>query len=610
MNSDYLFSRAKVCNPVKKVFVTLLSCSMIFTMTGCSSNTIAQEATGSIPTESVSGAFSNSAASDLPTETSSVADSEILTLNADEMFTDRDMETGYDISSATKITLAEESVTISKEGCYILSGSLTNGQIIIDADDSAKIQLVLDSVTIHSEDSAAIFIKNADKVFITLPDGSNNTLSSSAFVENEFNIDGVIFSKADLTLNGNGSLKITSSLGHGIVSKDDLVITGGTYEVTASSSALSGKDSVRIAAGTFTINATKDAIHSENTEDSSKGFIYISGGTFDITAGSDGLDSSSTIQLEGGTFNMTTDDDAFHADSYLWIRNGILNITSCYEGLEAQNITIDNGTINIVASDDGVNAAGGTDQSSMMAERDRFAGENCNIIINGGILNINASGDGIDSNGTLTVNGGEIIIEGPENSGNGALDYNQSAVITGGTVAAFGFNGMAQNFGSDSTQCSILVSLSTTQAAGTKAFLTNASGDIIMEYTPSKSYNSILISTPDIKTGETYTLTAGAETASIEMTSTIYGSGMGSMGDRGGMGSHGGINPDEMTPDGMRPGGGMKPDGTMPDGTMPDGTMPDGSAWDGTFPKDTGNRNNHAYPQNDTNSKETGNNLN
>lgn len=555
---------------LRKMPAVFLSFGMIFTMifatTGCSSNTAAKENTDTIANEPET--FSDTSNNTIALSTGG----ELITLNADEMFTERDSKTEYDVSSATQITLADESVTLSREGCYILSGSLGNGQIVIDADDSAKIQLVLNGVNINSNNSAAIFIKKADKVFITLSEGSTNLLSNGGtFVENEYTIDSVIFSKSDLTLNGSGTLQITSPAGHGIVSKDDLVITGGIYHITAASSAISGKDSVRIADGTFTLNATKDGIHSENTDDTSKGFIYISGGTFNITTESDGLDASSTIQLEGGTFNMATGDDAFHADSHLWMRDGVLNVSRCYEGLEAQYITIDGGTIQIVSSDDGINAAGGNDQSSIVAENDRFSGENSSIIINGGTLYVNASGDGIDSNGTLTVNGGEIIIEGPENSGNGALDYNQSAMITGGTIIAFGFSGMAQNFGSDSTQCSILANIQSTQKAETTAILTDASGNVITKYTPSKSYNSILISTPDIQIGETYTLSTGSESTSIEMTSTIYGSGMGAMGNHGNMGGHGGMG----GRDGMTPNDAF-PDGTFPDGMTPDEMFPDG----------------------------------
>ena len=570
----------------KRIIAAGLSCMLIFSMTGCNSNTNKQET----PSENIGNIDNRN--SDNKVDNTGISTEEILTLNADDMFTDRDKRNEYDAASATRITLSGESITLPQEGCYIITGFLNDGQIVIDAPDTTKIQLVLDNVSINSNDNAPIFIKEADKVFITLADGTNNTLTNGGtFVENEYNIDAVIFSKADLTLNGTGTLTISSAGGHGIVSKDDLVITSGNYDITAASSAISGKDSVRIADGTFTLNSTKDGIHSENTDDTQKGFIYIADGTFDITAESDGLDATSTIQVEGGTFHLVTADDAMHADSYLWIRDGVINAAKCYEGLEAQNITVDGGTIDIIASDDGMNASGGNDGSGLgpgggmdfprggnppseipsgelpsgefpsmgeipnsefpskneaptgdfFTHEDRFSSSNTSgITINGGIITLKADGDGIDSNGSLTINGGEIYVEGSENGGNGALDYATSAIINGGIFVAMGQSAMAQNFGSDSTQCAMLVNTSSSLNANDIFTLTDATGASIVTYTPSIRYNSVLISTPDIKTGASYTLTAGTENVSIEMTDTIYGSGMGAVGGFEGMGNMGG----------------------------------------------------------------------
>ena len=222
---------------------------------------------------------------------SSVPSSGVSTVSAlqsdDDMFTDRDKEIGYDENTAIAIALNDNStvcdsqqvnisgnvVTITSGGTYLLSGSLTDGRIVVDAANTDKLQLILDGVDINCDTSAAIYIKQADKVFITLADGSQNTLTNQQdFVAiDDNNIDAVIFSKDDLTLNGTGTLTIRAAYGHGIVSKDDLVITSGTYIVTAASHALSGKDSVRVADGTFTLTAGKDGIHAENADDSSLG---------------------------------------------------------------------------------------------------------------------------------------------------------------------------------------------------------------------------------------------------------------------------------------------------------------------------------------------------
>ena len=240
-------------------------------------------------------------------------------LDASEMFTDRDKEIGYDDTSAVSIELSDSSascdsrnvtidgstITITQEGTYVLSGNLSDGQIVVDA-DAAKVQLVLNGVDITKKSSSAIYVKSADKVFVTLADGTENKLMTSGTFEtdDDNNIDAVIFSKEDITLNGKGSLTVSTEDGNGITSKDDLKITSGTYNITASGHGLEGKDSVRIADGTIAITAGKDGIHSDNTEDAGKGFVYISGGKLDITSTGDGIDASNVVQVDDGEVNI------------------------------------------------------------------------------------------------------------------------------------------------------------------------------------------------------------------------------------------------------------------------------------------------------------------
>lgn len=317
------------------------------------------------------------------TETSSESSSsatEITYLDADDMFTDRDKEVGYDEDTATAITLSDDAsscdsssvtisnntITITDEGTYLLTGSLSDGQVIVDADDK-KVQLVLDSVNINCDTSAALYVKAADKVFVTLASDSENSLSNTSdFVAiDDNNIDAVIFSKDDLTLNGSGTLTVTAKYGHGIVSKDDLVITSGTYQITAAKHALSGKDSVRIADGVLTLDAGTDGIHSENTDNDAKGFIYIANGDISITADSDGFDAEETLQVDGGNIEVAAGDDGLHADGDLIITDGTINVTKSYEGLEGMTVTVEDGDISVVSSDDGINAAGdGTSEES------------------------------------------------------------------------------------------------------------------------------------------------------------------------------------------------------------------------------------------------------
>ena len=239
-----------------------------------------------------------------------------------DMFTDRDLEVGYDETTAAAITLSGSTascdsdavtidggtITITDEGTYILSGTLDDGMVIVDAEETDKIQLVLDNASIHCADCAALYVRQADKVFVTTAADSQNALSGcETFAQlDDNNIDGVIFSKADLTLNGLGTLTVDSPAGHGVVTKDDLVVTSGTYVITATGQGLSGKDSVRIADGTFTLTTGKDAIQSDNTEDTDKGFVYLAGGSFTITAEGDGLSASSWMQVDDATCTITT----------------------------------------------------------------------------------------------------------------------------------------------------------------------------------------------------------------------------------------------------------------------------------------------------------------
>ena len=231
------------------------------------------------------------------------AQSEAGTFSSADMFTERAVYVTLSDDGITGetdgVAINGQMVTITAEGTYIFSGTLSEGQIVVDA-DNAKVQIVFDNVDITCASSAAVYVKSAEKVFVTLAEGSQNTLrNTDEYVAiDDNNIDAVIFAKSDLTLNGTGSLTIISAEGHGIVSKDDLKITGGTYDITAAGHALSGKDSVRIADGTFILTAEKDGIHAENADDEEKGYIYIADGDFTITSDGDGMDSSNIAQIE------------------------------------------------------------------------------------------------------------------------------------------------------------------------------------------------------------------------------------------------------------------------------------------------------------------------
>lgn len=680
-------------------------------------------------------ACSGTAADSTDTTESQQAVSTGDTLSYDDMFTDRDLDVGYEESDSVKISLSDDSttvssgssdnsstddtvdgvtvdgnvITITSGGTYIISGTLTEGQLVVDADDE-KVQLVLDNADITCATSAAIYVKSAGKTFITLAEGSENILMNTAEFEaiDDNNIDAVIFSKDDLALNGSGTLTINSENGHGIVSKDDLKITGGTYNITAASHALSGKDSVRIAAGTFNLVSGKDGIHSENADDSSKGYVYIAGGEFTIDSTGDGIDASNIVQIDGGTFDitagggvenstkthednmmggpgggkgpqmgeapsgevpdgnapsekpsgeapqgdpgnnssensgsdnsssdssssdiatppekpseeassgnppqggpgedsennstdnssdretppekpdsntnqaagteqsesdtsdsdsastkgikadgrlyinggtftinsaddsvhsnsavtindgtytLTTGDDGVHSGEAVEINGGTITISESYEGLEGLTVTINDGDIDITSSDDGINAAGGTEEMGFGRmgndSTEDTSTDEMWMEINGGYIHVLAGGDGIDSNGDITVNGGEVYIDGPSDNGNSAIDYGDRSAcyVNGGTVVAIGSSGMAEDISDDSDQQVMLVKLDSQKEAG-EVILTDSDGNEIITYTALKVYDCVIISTKDLEAGQTYTLTTSGTQTNVDL---------------------------------------------------------------------------------------------
>ena len=449
-------------------------------------------------------------------------------------------------------------------GVYVLSGTLTDGTIVVDAGDDDKVQLVLDGVSIMAADYAAIYAKNADKVFVTLAEGAGNSLTVSGdYVQtDDNNVDAVIFAKCDLTLNGTGSLTVKDNTGHGIVSKDDLVVTGGTYTIYSQDHCLNGKDSVRIADGTFNLSCDEDGIHAGN-DDQQDGYVYI----------------------EGGDINISVGDDAIHAEGLLIITGGDIDVSKSCEGVEGDKILVTGGDIDVISSDDGFNAAGGSSGSGDnhdgfgggpgMDGVDMDADSDAYILITGGTININADGDGIDSNGCIGITGGSVYVLGSSDNGNGAMDYGICAAITGGEIVAVGGSGMAQGFGDESTQCSALVNFDEWVDAGETITLTDSDGKEVLSYRVDKKFNSVVISTSDMKQGETYTLTVGDQSSTFTLDDITYSEGSGGMQRPGGNLDNGGM---------QRPGGNSD-DGNMqrPGGNSDDGNMqrPDGDSDNG-----------------------------
>jgi len=547
-----------------------------------------------------------------------------------EMFTEEDKDITYSDGSAVQITLNGSTakatsnavkinggtVKITEGATYIVTGTLDDGMLVVDAPKDAQVQIVLSGASVTSKTYAPLLALKADKVVVTLEEGTQNTLTGGdSFTPiDDINIDGVVFAKTDLTFNGTGALTVTSPAGHGIVCKDNLAFTGGNFTISSASHAIDANDSVRISDGcSITADAGKDGIHAENTEDAALGYVYISGGTFridaegdgisagsylrigggdfDITAGGGsengdkqnsggygdfggfpggggrptlfcgraattetdtdstsmkGLKAGTDIQLAGGTFNINsaddsvhangalsmengtltvaTGDDGFHAESNLTVTGGAVTITESYEGLEALHIKISGGSITLTASDDGLNAAGGMDQSGTGGRDDgqfvstAFGGGmssgNGSIVISGGTLNITASGDGIDANGTLEITGGHITVCGPTQGDTATLDFDKTGIISGGTFIGTGAAGMAQTL-TGSGQGVISVRAGTI-SAGTQLTLTDADGNVLLSHTPALGYNVVILSSPDLVKGQTYTLAIGSQTSQVK----------------------------------------------------------------------------------------------
>lgn len=548
-------------------------------------------------------------------------------------------------SEQQAITISGQTATITAAGTYRLTGNSTNNALVIDAGKEDIVWLVLDGVTMTNETTAPIYVKNAKKVIITLADGSTNTISDATTYSyadsSTTDPEAAIFSHDDLTFNGTGSLTITGKYKDAIACKDELRFVDGTYTVTAADDGIRGKDAVYIKNGTFSITSTADAIKANNDTENEKGYIIIEDGTFTITSGNDAIQAETsmwikngnftivtnggsanagsntssetegtsdsykalkagcdlyitggafqidsaddalhtnhTVTIDAGTFQISTGDDGIHADATLTINDGDIEVIKSYEGLEGNDIIINGGNIRLTSSDDGLNAAGGFG-------KDQFSSSgNHSLTINGGFLVVNADGDGLDSNGAISQTGGTVIVNGPTNGGNGALDYDSTYNITGGMLLAAGSQQMAQTTSDTSTQSSVYIAFSDTKAAGTLLTLTDSTGTAIFSFAPSKNYDSIVISTPEITSGNTYTLyldgsnsgtatdgfiaggsySAGTKVLDISVSSiltqlTDQGEAASATGHMGG--GKGGGGRGEKPSDGTRPDGMKKPD--------------------------------------------------
>ena len=379
---------------------SLLATTLALALSGCGS----ASSTGEETVEAVTAEQSSTSTEDT---SSSVTVANLTTdgaIDTTDLFTERDLTQVADTSDATALTLASgKDLQITEEGVYVISGEATDATITVNADDNAKVQLVLNGASITNADFPAIYVVNADKVFVTTVAGTTNTLqvTGSFVADGDTNTDAVIFSKDDLTLNGQGSLVI-SSTANGITSKDDLKVTGGSYDITSAADAFEANESIAVADGSFTINSSKDGLHAEDSDNDATGHIYICGGSFDINAASDGLQATTVLQIDGGTIRMNAG-----------------------EALEATYVQVNGGDLDIAATDDGINAS--TKSSSVGTPTIEITGGSVSIDMGSGDT------DAIDANGNLIISGGEIDI-----TAQFAFDFDGSVSFTGGTVTVNG----------------------------------------------------------------------------------------------------------------------------------------------------------------------------
>ena len=555
--------------PIYRVIPAILSLSLL---TACSlpgaSGTSASLA---------SGASETSETSEVSGTVSGNMDETAVVSSVSSGFDDADKDASWDKSSSTLISLqgssasvdgsgasAEQNIiTITSAGTYVISGTLSDRQILIDTEDANPVRLVLNGASISSSGSAPIYVEKAAKAVLILAEGTENNLADGSDYTysdaEEEEPDAALFSKSDLTINGTGTLSIDANFKHGINCKDTLKILDATLNVDAVSDGIRGKDSIAVQNANLTVNAGSDGMQSSNDTDSSLGYIVIESGTFRITSGNDGIQaetallikdgdftvttgggsdtesdsmkglkagtditiqggsitadtaddsihSGGSLELIGGTLTLSSGDDGLHSDLTMQLDDGTVTVTKSYEGIESALLTINGGTYYITSSDDALNVAGGTDSSS-----DTAGGMNAmattgvnNLFINGGYIYADAGGDGLDANASITMTGGTAIVNGPTNDGNGAVDYAGTFHMTGGLLITAGSSGMAQAPDSESTQNVVTIFSDTEQTAGTIIRIEDEEGNDILTFAPSKNYSSVVLSSSALTTGSTY----------------------------------------------------------------------------------------------------------
>jgi hypothetical protein len=488
------------------------------------------------------------------------------------------------VDSASKVSVSGSVATIISAGTYYISGTLTNGQILVDVDGSdALVRLVLNGVNITCSNSSPIYVQDAKKVLVYLPENTTNYLTDgSSYVLDdveEGEPNATLFCKSDLVIFGNGSLVVDGNYLDGITSKDGLLIKGGNITVTAADDGIKGRDCLVVQGGTFNLTTVGDGMISTNDEDETCGYVLmdsctvtivsggdaiaaktsvtINGGTYKLTSGGgsgytassvsckgikgvgsvtindgtltvssadDAIHSNDTVNLNGGTLTLSTGDDGVHADGTVNMNACNLTISKSYEGIEGKYINFSEGTWSVTSSNDCINASAGTTSGGTESN------DGSTLIVNSGTLlvNISGTGDGLDSNGTLSIKGGTVVVQGPSSSPEVALDVNGSMTITGGYLIACGPNAgsmiepTSSTYSSASTQYCIITSLSSTVSSSTYFHIQDASGNNLVTFKPLRTAYYFVFSSPDLTSGSTYSIYTGGSYTGTTNTNGLY----------------------------------------------------------------------------------------
>jgi len=495
-------------------------------------------------------------------------------------------------------------VTVYNGGTYVVKGKLSDGQIIVNAEDK-DVTLVLENADITCTYSAPIYVYDCNSFSLYLQEDSENRLTDGENYLYQGELESAektepnacLYSKADMVIAGEGGLTVAANYQNGIAGKDTLTIQDAALNVNAKNHGITGRDNLVIHRAVIQVCAGGDGLRSNNDTAETVGYITVKDATLSMETGNDGIQAETTLTMENavctitagggsreklsgdisakglksgddmtlsggsyavdsaddslhaggnltvedGVFSLSSGDDGIHTDATLYMKGGVVDIATSYEGMEGLVIEMSGGEVSLYATDDGLNAAGGADQSGfggfggdmgMMG-----ASDDSWITISEGKLHVNAWGDGIDSNGNLTVTGGEIYVSGPTDNGNGALDFGGTGTITGGVLVAAGSTGMAQNFGSKSTQGSILINYNYNDESPVIVY--DQEGNELINWTPDKTYSSVVVTCPEMTLGGSYTVSAAGKNTQVSLSdSLIYGNtennGMGGPGMGGG----------------------------------------------------------------------------